>query len=176
MMEPFFGAGTSMWTGLPPVPHFTYLPTPQGLTTATFGPSGAPGTSYGLPAAVHPLTMTDIPALIAVVATRRGQPYPPTTDHEIEDFLYDAIELLPGASDVEVRCEGGRVTLSGSVSHKRLKRDLGEVAWAIPVIHDVQNNVTIATRRRSRSLGRETRETRETTELQPSMAGGRKGA
>jgi hypothetical protein len=120
--------------------------------------------------------MTDIPALIALVATRRGRPYPPTTDHEIEDFLYDAIELLPGASDVEVRCEGGRVTLSGSVSHKRLKRDLGELAWAIPVIHDVQNNVAIATRRRSRNLGRETREPRETTELQPSMAGGRKGA
>jgi len=59
--------------------------------------------------------------------------------------------MLPGTADVEVRCDGGRVTLSGSVQHKRLKRDVGEIAWAIPALHDVQNNVTIASRRRGRS-------------------------
>ena len=41
--------------------------------------------------------------------------------------------------------------LTGSVPQKRLKRDIGEVAWAIPNVNDVQNNVTIAARRRSRS-------------------------
>jgi hypothetical protein len=61
------------------------------------------------------------------------------------------LELLPGAADVDVRCEGGRVTLTGSVQHKRVKRDVGEIAWAIPGLHDVQNNVTIASRRRTRS-------------------------
>jgi hypothetical protein len=69
-------------------------------------------------------------------------------------FLYDAFELLPGAADVEVRCEGGRVTLTGSVQHKRVKRDIGEIAWAIPGLNDVQNNVTVASRRRNRA-GRE---------------------
>jgi len=73
---------------------------------------------------------------------------------EVEDFLYDALELLPGAADVDVRCEGGRATLTGSVQHKRLKRDIGEIAWAIPGLNDVQNNVTIASRRRNRA-GRE---------------------
>jgi hypothetical protein len=63
--------------------------------------------------------------------------------------------MLPGAADVEVRCEGGRVSLTGSVQHKRIKRDLGEIAWAIPALHDVQNNVTIAPRRRTRSAARE---------------------
>ena len=82
---------------------------------------------------------------------KRGQPSGPANDQEIEDFLYDALELLTGTNDVEVRCEGGRVMLTGSVQHKRLKRDVGEIAWAIPTVNDVQNNVSIATRRRSRS-------------------------
>ena len=95
------------------------------------------------------------PALLATVAVRRGQPLGPTNDLEIEDFIYDALELVPGSSDVEVRCEGGRVTLTGAVQHKRLKRDVGEIAWAIPTVNDVQNNVTIATRRRPRAPNRE---------------------
>jgi len=86
---------------------------------------------------------------------RRGLPQGPTNDHDVEELLYDAMELLPGASDVEVRCEGGRVTLTGSVPHKRIKRDVGELAWAIPAISDVLNNVTITGRRRSRPFGRE---------------------
>jgi osmotically-inducible protein OsmY len=79
----------------------------------------------------------------------------PSNDQECEDFVYDALEYLPGASEVEVRCEGGRVTLTGSVQHKRLKRDVGEIAWAIPVVSDVVNNVTLTTKRRSRGTGRE---------------------
>jgi hypothetical protein len=47
------------------------------------------------------------------------------------------------------------VILTGSVQHKRIKRDVGEIAWAIPGLHDVQNNVTIASRRRTRSAARE---------------------
>jgi len=94
-------------------------------------------------------------ALVAAVAARRGQPAGPTTDTEIEDFLYDALEFLPGAADVEVRCDGGRVTLSGTVSHKRQKRDVGEIAWAIPNVADLQNTVTIASRRRARASVRE---------------------
>lgn len=85
---------------------------------------------------------------------RRGQPMGPTNDQECEDFLYDALELIPGTSEVEVRCDSGRATLTGSVHHKRLKRDLGEIAWTIPALNDVQNNITIATKRRSR--GRDT--------------------
>jgi hypothetical protein len=45
--------------------------------------------------------------------------------------------------------------LTGSVPHKRLKRDIGEIAWAIPGVNDVQNNLTIAARRRSRTANRE---------------------
>jgi hypothetical protein len=95
------------------------------------------------------------PALLTAVAMRRGQPLGPTNDQETEDFIYDALDLLPGATEVEVRCEGGRATLTGTVSQKRLKRDIGEIAWAIPTLNDVQNNITITARRRSRSASRE---------------------
>ena len=93
------------------------------------------------------------PWLLTTVAMRRGQPLGPNNDQEIEDFISDAFDLLPGTTDVEVRVEGGRATLTGAVPHKRLKRDVGEIAWTIPTVHDVQNNVTIAQRRRSRREG-----------------------
>ena len=95
------------------------------------------------------------PALLAAVALRRGQPLGPTNDRELEEFIYDALDLLPGANDVEVRCEGGRVTLTGVVQHKRLKRDAGEIAWAMLGVNDVVNNINIAARRRPRATERE---------------------
>lgn len=142
-------------------------PSGYGAATGPFGqPSlvgpgfaglpGVPG-QFGVPGGfagfVSPdiTAISSIPALLATVAMRRGQPMGPTNDQELEDFIYDALELLPGTSDVEVRCEGGRVTVTGTVQHKRLKRDLGEIAWTIPAVNDVQNNVTISTRRRSRA-------------------------
>jgi hypothetical protein len=132
---------------------------PQAFGGVFGGPNFATGLSAvissplasGVPAfmAESALGVT-APALLTAVAMRRGQPLGPTNDQEVEDFIYDAFDLLPGTNDVEVRVEGGRAVLSGSVPHKRLKRDLGELAWAIPALNDVQNNVTITARRRSR--------------------------
>jgi len=67
------------------------------------------------------------------------------------------VGLRCGATDVEVCSENGRVTVSGNVPHKRQKPDIGEIAWAIPSINDVQNNITIVARRRARAAtpGRE---------------------
>jgi hypothetical protein len=98
---------------------------------------------------------TTAPALLAAIALRRGQPLGPTNDQEIEDLLYDALELFPGAGEVEVRSEGGRITLTGRVQHKKLKRDVGEIAWATPGVTDLQNNLTITARRRARGGSRE---------------------
>lgn len=137
MLEQLFRPAAPMWTALPPPP----MP----------GPATIPTSAYGY----NPLVGLPAPSFLAAVAMRRGQPQGPSTDPEIEDFIYDALELLPGTSDVEVRCEGGRATLTGSVPHKRVKRDVGEIAWAIPVLNDVQNNVTITSRRRSRGAARE---------------------
>lgn len=119
---------------------FPFAPGP--LASPLVGPVGAD--------AMVGVTAT---SLLAAVALRRGQPQGPVNDQEAEDFLYDALELLPGAADVEIRCEGGRATLTGNVQHKRVKRDVGEIAWAIPGLNDVQNNVTITSRRRGRAAG-----------------------
>jgi hypothetical protein len=126
---------------------------PGSLYAATSGmPVGATAPSFagsevavGVPVAV----------LLASVAVRRGQPLGPTSDQEIEDFIYDTLELLPGSSEVDVRCEGGRVTLTGAVHYKRLKRDVGEIVWAIPGVNDVHNTITMVARRRSRAATRE---------------------
>jgi len=129
---PGFGAASSNFVSIP--------------VSAPFAPFGTPNIAVGVTA----------PALVSAMAMRRGQPAGPTNDQEIEDFIYDALDLFPGASDVEVRCDGGRASLIGAVSQKRLKRDIGEIAWAIPGINDVQNNITIAPRRRARPQSRDT--------------------
>jgi hypothetical protein len=134
------------------------MPTPGTLSGGIYGPSSGMPVGASVPAAFAGSEIAvgvPVPALLATVAVRRGQPLGPTNDQEIEDFIYDALELLPGSSEVDVRCEGGRVTITGVVHYKRLKRDVGEVAWAIPGVNDVHNTVTIAARRRSRGVTRE---------------------
>ena len=151
------------------------LSAPGPFSTTMYGYGGgiAPGTQQNLPgpglAAAYPFApnpsavmfgpdppgLVTASSLLAAVAMRRGQPQGPTNDHELEEFIYDALDLIPGAADVEVRCENGRATLTGSVQHKRTKRDVGEIAWAIPGLQDVQNNVSITSRRRARAAGRE---------------------
>ena len=172
MLEQLFRPGAPIWTGVVPsgfglqaatgigngpigapiAPNFAGL---AGAMPAATQPLPGPGTIPANPYGYNPLVGLPAPSLLAAVAMRRGQPQGPSTDQEIEDFIYDALELLPGTSEVEVRCEGGRATLTGSVPHKRAKRDIGEIAWAIPVLNDVQNNLTIASRRRSRGAARD---------------------
>ena len=155
MTDPLFGSvSPPLWPAIP-APVYGYAPSPLA-SSQRFG-TIAPGGSAQGPAVVSsplasgvPAFMAETaigvtaPALLTAVAMRRGQPLGPTNDQEVEDFIYDAFDLLPGTNDVEVRVEGGRAVLSGSVPHKRLKRDLGELAWAIPALNDVQNNVGIA--------------------------------
>ena len=163
-----FGApGLAGPVSAPPAP-IQSMPGPAPIQPSPYGqtPAMIPVSSQNLNApafprgpsfftGAEPLVALTAPALVAAVAMRRGQPQGPTTDQEIEDFIYDALELVPGTSEVEARCESGRLTLSGSVQHKRIKRDVGEIAWALPVVNDVQNNLAIASRRRSRGSGRE---------------------
>ena len=106
----------------------------QATTAAS--PIGAPvplraqePVNYAVPALTGgfdaPVTPT-VGSLLAAVAIRRGQPAGPASDSELEEFLYDCLEFLPGTSDVDIRCESGRVTFGGTVTHKRQKRDVGE--------------------------------------------------
>jgi hypothetical protein len=178
MLEMTFGSGSPMWTAMPSVglpyqqmglgalpsatPAFSPPVIAGGIGGSATGGQGL-GLAVAYPFASNPFAaqiadatgVVTASSLLAAVAMRRGQPQGPTSDAEVEEFIYDAIDLLPGASDVEIRCESGRVTLTGSVQHKRTKRDAGELAWAIPGLHDVQNNVSITSRRRARAAGRE---------------------
>ena len=144
-------------TVVPPMSQEVYgygnAPQPAAFGFAT------PVPGFGIP------EIGTVQGLLTLVAMRRGQQNGPTTDNEIEEFIYDALEFLPGSNDVEVRCEAGRATLTGSVPHKRLKRDVGEIAWAIPAINDVQNNVTITARRR-RAQAREAETPQQTARKQ----------
>ena len=141
------------WTAssIPTGSRNTGATSPAGVPLS--GPIAIPGT-FPTFLTSEPAVGPTAAAVVAAVAMRRGQPVGPATDAEIEDFLYDAFDLIPGTSEVEVRCEGGRVTLTGNVPNKRHKRDVGEIAWTIPSINDVQNNATITARRRTRA-GRE---------------------
>jgi len=156
----------------PPIlqlPQPAVVPSPPPTAAAMPG-IGSPTIGSGLATVMSAPAMGSVPAsgeiavgvlaptLLAAIALRRGQPLGPSNDTEIEDFICDALDMLPGAADVEIRCENGRATLTGTVPHKRLKRDVGEIAWAIPSVNDVQNSVTIASRRRVRSSSPTTRE------------------
>jgi len=180
MIEPLFGTAPSPWSGISPSGFGWSVPPGNRPLANNVGFAVTPfGAAVGAPAVMPPrgpfTAMApelfsvapflaalppdaigySVPALLSAVAIRRGQPLGPTNDQEIEDFVYDALEMLPGTNEVEARCEGGRVTLTGSVQHKRVKRDVGEIAWGIPIVNDVQNNVTIATKRRARPTQRE---------------------
>ena len=178
MIQVPFGSTTPGWPVVPSSPTFAFawpqaamplgaasgpaaFTTQDPMTSRTLGWPGSTistGPAISPPPLSTPLVLPDgvtAPVLMAAIAVRRGLPQGPTSDHDVEELLYDAMELLPGSSDVEVRCESGRVTLTGNVPHKRIKRDVGELAWAIPAINDVQNTVTITGRRRSRPFGRE---------------------
>jgi BON domain len=171
MSEAFFGLGQPMWTGLP-APGFSWFqPASPAINRAgamPFAMNPIPSVPlvqnmipFAVPASYQGLNGPDVMpspnalALLSATALRRGQPMGPTNDQEIEEFIYETLDLLPGANDVELRSEGGRITFTGSVHHKRLKRDIGEIGWAIPGVNDVQNNLVITTRRRARSAGRE---------------------
>jgi hypothetical protein len=162
MIEPMFVPVPPGWSGQMPW---------AGQWFSSPGGPPPPMPITGLPNSLAPAppAMGSASMLVSAVAMRRGQPNGPTSDQEVEELVYDTLELFSGASDVEVRCEGGRVTLAGPVSHKRLKRDIGEIAWAIPTLVDVANNITIAPRRRTRGFARE-------REAEPAAVAGRKQA
>jgi BON domain len=173
MSEPLYGSGVPVWSAQSPgygwvqpqIPVGTQLAAPTigfGPTVPAQAPMLQGQGPFTVPAAYSGPVMgpdvsanTTAPALLAAVAIRRGQPLGPTNDQEIEDFFYDALEVFPGAAEVEVRSESGRITLTGRVQHKKLKRDIGEIAWATPGVNDVHNNLTITARRRPRAAARD---------------------
>jgi len=86
-----------------------------------------------------------------------GQPGPeyaaPLDDDAIRDVVYDCIDtdptILPDV-DVEVEVKDGVVTIKGRVPGKRTKHAIGETAWWIPSVVDVNNQLQVSPRRERR--------------------------
>lgn len=91
-------------------------------------------------------------------------------DEQIREMIYDALDadpLVPFDSDINVEVTGGLVTLAGTVPNKRIKHAVGDDAWWIPGVWDVNNQLEITGRARARAErpteGMPTRRTTETT-------------
>ena len=173
MIPAVFGSVTPNWTGISPGLTWPGLGA-SSLSSVDSGPSTVPGGSYGLAGGFG----QPAPWLGPGRRTARHSVRDPRRRHRSRAVGGDRDETRPASGPdqragrrrvhlrrpraavwrrrIEVRCEGGRVSLTGSVPHKRFKRDAGEIAWAIPGISDVNNTITITARRRSRAFSRET--------------------
>src|SRR5262245_48431181 len=121
MIEPLFGTTAPAWPSMPS-PAFGWpslvgtRPLPATAPACVGIPQPLGGPLFGQPPTMAPpgliggdqLTGFNVPAVLAAVAIRRGQPLGPTTDQDLEDFLYDTLDVLPGASEIDVRVDGGR--------------------------------------------------------------------
>ncbi|MCL5264853.1 MAG: BON domain-containing protein [Chloroflexi bacterium] len=71
-------------------------------------------------------------------------------DDQIREMIYDAIDadpVIPFESDINVEVTGGVVTLTGTVPNKRIKHAIGDDAWWVPGVWDVNNGLEIVGRR-----------------------------
>jgi hypothetical protein len=138
-------------------------PGPIGLTpygNGPFGAFGGPGLStVAWPAFQEPSTLRPIGFQPPIAGAGSLAQLPQVfgrmpSDDEVENLISEALDSDPvfaGNVEVEVQCEAGVVTLTGNVPHKFIKRAVGELAWGVPGIVDVKNNVELSGRRRIRA-------------------------
>ncbi|MCL5961266.1 MAG: BON domain-containing protein [Chloroflexi bacterium] len=84
------------------------------------------------------------------------------TDEEMEEMVYDAIDadpLIPYDADINVAVDTGVVTLSGTVTNKRIKHSAADDAWWVPGVVDLNNEIAVVERRRAKGAPRETSST-----------------
>jgi hypothetical protein len=81
-------------------------------------------------------------------------PIQPLDDDAIRELVFEMIDadptVLPDV-DVEIDVNAGIVTLKGRVPGKRTKHAVGEAAWWIPSVVDVNNQLQVSPRRERRS-------------------------
>lgn len=79
-------------------------------------------------------------------------------DAEIKYFVENALDndpSIPAHTDIGVDVHNGVVTLTGTVSNKRIKHAAGDDAWWIPQVVDVHNEIQVAPRRERAATGTE---------------------
>lgn len=83
--------------------------------------------------------------------------YGMASDDQIRDMVYDSIDAdptVPSNVEVSIDVRDGIVTLSGTVPSKRVKHALGDAAWWIPSVVDVNNAIKVAPRKRGEETQR----------------------
>ena len=76
------------------------------------------------------------------------------TDDETVEMIYDAIDadpVIPFDADIDVDCDAGTITLTGTVMSKEIKHAAGDDAWWIPGVDDVHNDLQVVSRRHERA-------------------------
>jgi hypothetical protein len=91
----------------------------------------------------------------------------PQPDPEIAAFVERAIDndpTIPAHANIDVAVRNGIVTLTGTVSNKRIKHAAGDDAWFVPWVIDVHNEINVVPRtaRTAQAAG----QTREQSENQ----------
>jgi osmotically-inducible protein OsmY len=82
-------------------------------------------------------------------------PQPMTLDDDaIRDLVYATIDadptILPDV-DVDIDVNAGVVSIKGRVPGKRTKHAIGDAAWWIPSVVDVNNQLEVSARRERRA-------------------------
>jgi hypothetical protein len=71
-------------------------------------------------------------------------------DEDIEEMIFDSFDadpMVPYDADIDVEVQEGVVTLTGTVPNKRIKHAVGDDAWWIPGVVDVNNNLQVVGRK-----------------------------
>jgi hypothetical protein len=71
-------------------------------------------------------------------------------DEDIEEMIFDSLDadpMVPYDGDIDVEVQAGVVTLTGTVPNKRIKHAVGDDAWWVPGVLDVNNNLQVVGRR-----------------------------
>jgi len=137
--EPQTGSFDGVWDPrMGPIPGLTGI-TPFMFSAPVYEQLRGPASSTGVPAPGYPF------------AGQAGPEYPgPLDDDAIRDLIYECIDtdptILPDV-DVEVEVKDGVVTLRGPVPGKRTKHAIGDAAWWIPTVVDVNNQLQVSPRR-----------------------------
>jgi hypothetical protein len=134
MIPAVFGSVTPNWTGMSP--GLTWPGLGASMSSVDSGPvSGTMPGGFGLgagPLIAGPLNTPfaipgsiSAPGLLAAIAMRRGQPHGPTSEQDVEEFIYDALELLPGADRGRSAVKQKRQrAVKAANKHRRLGRRL----------------------------------------------------
>jgi len=135
-----YGPATAAWPYASPYGAYgNFFP-------GSFNPAWTPFSGYG-----------PFPANVAPVIVGGGAR---TDDEHIQNFVERALDddpMIPPHAEIDAAVKDGVVTLTGTVSNKRIKHAAGDDAWWIPQVLDVHNEINVVSHRERPAETREVR-------------------